>query len=326
MRRFLMKVKVDIFSGFLGAGKTTLIKKLLEEKALGHNVAIIENEFGKVGIDGSILRNSSIKLKEINSGCICCSVSGDFSSAIKEVIDNYKPSKIIIEPTGVSKLSEIINICKSKELRELIDIDMIATVIDPLNFHMYIKNFSEFYKNQIISADSIILSRTQKLDNASVTRVVAEIRKLNEKASVVTTPWDVLDGNKIVDMSKNDKNINSLKKINLVKKPANSANIQSQVRSNHSANETFQTFGVQTPKVFSEVNLKNILKKLSSDNAYGTVLRAKGIVQVSGKGWVQFDHVPGEVQFKNIAPDCTGRICVIGSNLNKVNLEKLFLA
>jgi G3E family GTPase len=317
-----MGIKLDIFSGFLGAGKTMLIKKLVNEKLLNENIVIIENEFGEVGIDGSILRKSNIEVKEINAGCICCSVAGDFIKAIKELITNYHPDRIIIEPSGVAKLSEIIAACKSEELKELVSINMIITVVDVLKLEMYLTNFSEFYKNQLLNAKTIILSRTQKASEEKVLKAVARIQSLNNRANLITTPWDKLNGSRIIEIAENDFKESSLEEINLLKKPINSTIIMK--RTNHSAKEVFQTLGIETPKCFSKDTLNNILNKIKDPKAYGTVLRAKGIIQVADSDWLQFDYVPEELEMRSTTPDYIGRICVIGSNLHIENLKTLF--
>ncbi len=322
-----MRTKIDVFSGFLGAGKTMLIKKLINEKLLNENMVIIENEFGEVGIDGSILRKSNIEVKEINAGCICCTISGDFKNAIKEVINKYKPSRIIIEPSGVAKLSEVLAVCKDEELKELVTMNMSITVIDVLKFDSYIKNFGEFYKNQIINAKTIVLSRTQKASAEKVSKAVERIQSINSVANIVTTNWDDISAEKIIHIAEGDFNQtskqDSLEQVNLIKKPLNGAMIKR--AANHSANEVFQTWGVETPKVISKETLNDILYEIKNDKLYGTVLRAKGIIQSSESSWIQFDYVPEEIEMRATTPDYTGRLCVIGSGLNKENLKTLFL-
>ncbi|MFL0196946.1 CobW family GTP-binding protein [Clostridium sp. WILCCON 0269] len=313
---------IDIFSGFLGAGKTMLIKKLINEKLHSDNIVIIENEFGEVGIDGSILKRTNIEVKEINAGCICCSISGDFKKAIKEVIEKYRPERIIIEPSGVGKLSEILNSINSEDMRSSVKLNMIITLVDVLKYEMYITNFGEFYRNQIINAKTIILSRTQKIAMDRLEKITAAIRNLNQNANIITTPWDRLNANTIVEVAENDAKFDINEKVNLLKKPARNLNFR--IAKNHHADQIFNTWGVETPKIFSEVILKNIFSRLEDSEQYGTVLRAKGIVQVSDNKWVQFDYVPEEFQVKDTSPDYTGRICVIGSDLKKDELMSLF--
>ncbi|MBL4937531.1 GTP-binding protein [Clostridium sp. YIM B02515] len=314
-----MKVKIDVFSGFLGAGKTTLIKKLINESFYKEKVVVIENEFGEIGIDGSILKTSNIEVKEINAGCICCSIAGDFKKAVKEVIDKYRPVRIIIEPSGVAKLSEILSACSSAELKGLIEVDMVITVIDVLKYDMYIKNFGEFYKNQIMNAKTVVLSRTQKINSDKLLSIKENISSLNNRAFVVTTPWDKLSGQKISEL--NDKK-SVQNEVNLIKRASGSLGLRASA--GHKGNDVFQTISFETPKAFSSKLLKNYLDKANENKAYGTILRAKGIVQVENEEWIQFDYVPGEFEMRKTAPDYSGRLCVIGVDLNKENIKRLF--
>lgn len=322
-----MKTKLDIFSGFLGAGKTMLIKKLIGERLYGENIVIIENEFGEVGIDGGILKRTNIEVKEVNAGCICCSTSGDFKDALEEVLKTYKPHRIVVEPSGVGKLSDILTLINKSDLKNQITLNMIVTLVDVTKFELYNLNFSEFYKNQITNAKTIVLSRTQNADMSQLEKVVSEIHKLNEKANIITTPWDNLDGSIIVQTAEENTKQDLLEKVNLLKKPIgiNVGKLQALKESEgHTASEVFSTWGLETPKVFTELILNRVFKKLSQTSEYGTVLRAKGIVQYENNGWLQFDYVPGEFQIRETTPDYTGRICVIGNKLKKENLSKLF--
>ncbi|MEG0773489.1 GTP-binding protein [Clostridium sp.] len=319
-----MKTKIDIFSGFLGAGKTMLIKKLLSEKLQNENIVIIENEFGEVGIDGSILRKSNIEVKEINAGCICCTVSSDFNEAIKEVIEKYKPSRIIIEPSGVGKLSDVINVCKGEQIKKFAELNMIITVVDGLKYDAYIKNFSEFYKNQIQNANTLVISRSQKLSLEKLVNLVEKLQKINHKAKIITTPWDSINGAKIVTIGESKNKEDNLEGINLVKKPIGTARVNTTL--NHKANEVFQTVGIETPKVFDRISLQNFLERMEKNKAYGTVIRAKGIVETEENKWIQFDYVPEEFQIRDSHAEYTGRVCIIGSGLNKEAIRNLFLS
>ena len=198
--------KIDIISGFLGAGKTTLIKKLLEEALAGQKIVLIENEFGEIGIDGGFLKESGIQINEMNSGCICCSLVGDFNAALREVLDTYSPDRILIEPSGVGKLSDVI-----KAVQKVVDGDKVVlsshvTVADAVRARMYLKNFGEFYKNQVEFASAIILSRTQNVSEEKLDKVVDLIRDINDKSPIVTTPWDQLTGGQLLEVmeGKND--------------------------------------------------------------------------------------------------------------------------
>lgn len=327
-----MTVKIDIISGFLGAGKTTLIKKLIEEKLSSEKLVIIENEFGEVGIDGSLLKNTGIEVKEINSGCICCTLVGDFGKAVEEVISKYKPDRILIEPSGVGKLSDVIKACDTPGLKDLVRINMLVTVVDALKYQIYISNFGEFFENQIKHAKTVILSRTQKADAKKLESIVASIRKLNSKANVVTTPWEALKADQIIAVAEQDaaamlESRMQVPKV-VLKRPCNDDNCKCGHHHDHShghkADEVFDVWGMETPKVFEEERLKALINQLESSKTVGMVLRGKGILQVDRDRWVQFDYVPGEVQIKSTNADYTGRICVIGSGLNKEELIRLF--
>lgn len=312
-----MKTKVDIISGFLGAGKTLLIKKLIKESFKRENIVIIENEFGEVGIDGAVLAKSNINIKEINSGCICCSVSGNFVQAIQEMCQKYNPQRIIIEPSGVGKLSEILTVIKGEELKNIIKPNMIITVVDATKFDMYVKNFSEFYKNQIVNGKTIILSRSQNLPKEELAQVMEKVNKLNNNSTIISTPWDEIKGEKIIHAAEEEKQDRELKKVDLNKgrfKLGNSL-----------ASDVFQSIGMETPKIYSKDKLVSILKELKDEGKYGKVLRAKGILQENKTEWIQFDYVPDEMEIQKIEADYAGRLCIIGSNLNKQNLRKLFL-
>jgi len=295
-----MKVKIDIFSGFLGAGKTMLIKKLLREFFKNEKIALIENEFGEVGIDGAILKKSNIDVKEINAGCICCSVASDFNSAIKEVISKYKPQRIIIEPSGVGKLSEILKVCKTEDIKKIAEINSIITVVDSTKAEIYIKNFSEFYKNQIQNARTLVLSRTQNLSNEKIITVCEKLKMLNDKAKIITTPWDQISGEKIVSIVEEVENNTMLKQVNLLKKSTIATNIK--VKTNHTANEVFQTVGIETPKIFKKISISKVLRELETKSNLGIVLRVKGIVETE-TGWVQFDYVPQEFEILHLQYD-----------------------
>lgn len=199
--------KVDIISGFLGAGKTTLIGKLLKEALQGEQVVLIENEFGEIGIDGGFLKDSGVEIREMNSGCICCSLVGDFGTSLKEVVDTYHPDRIIIEPSGVGKLSDVIKAVKDLHIEDEIRLNSASTVADASKVKMYMKNFGEFFNNQIEHAGTIILSRTQNISEDKLNTAVEMIRSLNADARVITTPWDDLEGATILAAMENVTNL-----------------------------------------------------------------------------------------------------------------------
>ena len=310
-------MKIDIISGFLGAGKTTLIKKLLSEELGKEKVAIIENEYGEVAIDGNLLKGEGIEVTEISSGCICCNIKGDFKESILQIVNDYKPDRIIVEPTGVAKLSEIISSVKEANIKDA-KLSMIATVVDVNNFESYFKNFGEFYKNQISNANVVLLSRSENISEKELFEVVEKVKLVNKGCNIITTPLDKISAKRILEVASKPKEKLAIEFKRAVLQPKG-------VRTTHSANHIFDNWGVETSKVFDEMSLEKLLNNLSEEKNYGKVLRAKGIVPTKTGKWVQFDYVPGEIEIKKFSPDYTGRLCVIGSNLNKKAIEKLFL-
>ena len=190
--------KIDVFSGFLGAGKTTLIKKLLKEAYAGEKLVLIENEFGEIGIDGDFMKDAGIQVTEMNQGCICCSLVGDFGKALAQVLEQFHPDRILIEPSGVGKLSDVLKAVMNVQSDDLV-LNTYTTVVDASKIKMYMKNFGEFYKNQVETAKTIILSRSQKLSEDKLAEALAMIRQLNEHATIVTTPWDDINGKQILE-------------------------------------------------------------------------------------------------------------------------------
>lgn len=321
-----MKSKVDIISGFLGAGKTTLIKKMLEEKLHTEKVVIIENEFGEVGIDGSVLKNSGIEVREINSGCICCTLVGDFTRAIQEVIMKYTPDRIIIEPSGVGKLSDVIKACDTPKLQEILTLNMLIAVVDALKYQMYKLNFGEFFENQINHAKTIILSRSQKVENKKLEAIAASIRESNPSANIITTPWEALPSEHIISVAEQDTSVSLVHQLTdtHVHHKECKCGCHHEHSHNHSASEVFDVWGIETPKIFEEKELNTKLKALENEKLFGAILRAKGILQLAQNKWVQFDYVPGEFDIKNTNANYTGSLCIIGKNLKKDELYNLF--
>lgn len=321
-----MKSKVDIISGFLGAGKTTLIKKMLEEKLHTEKVVIIENEFGEVGIDGSVLKNSGIEVREINSGCICCTLVGDFTRAIQEVIMKYTPDRIIIEPSGVGKLSDVIKACDTPKLQQMLTLNMLIAVVDALKYQMYKLNFGEFFENQINHAKTIILSRSQKVENKKLEAIAASIRESNPSANIITTPWEALPSAHIISVAEQDTSVSLVHQLTdtHVHHKDCKCGCHHEHSHNHSASEVFDVWGVETPKIFEEKELNAKLKALENEKLFGAILRAKGILQLAQNKWVQFDYVPGEFDIKNTNANYTGSLCIIGKNLKKDELYNLF--
>ncbi|GKX67888.1 GTP-binding protein [Inconstantimicrobium mannanitabidum] len=326
-----MYTKIDIISGFLGAGKTTLIKKVIEEKLKSEKVAIVENEFGEIGIDGSILRTKGIEVQELNSGCICCSLTGDFDLALKEIIKDYKPDRIIIEPSGVANLSDVLNVCRKMTKQDIVKINMCIVVVDAVKYQMYLRNFSEFFINQIKNAKTVILSRTQNIEPDKLVLVVKDIQKINCNANIITTPWNQLPTSSIISVGEQSRENLLENKINIVNIEKQVYNLKGKEQNKvllqcgkaHTASEVFQVWGTETPKIFSKnqiIKLKDIL----SSSKFGAILRAKGIVRIENNKWIQFDFVPNEIQVNSVECDYTGRICVIGADIDRKELEELF--
>lgn len=306
-------IKVDIFSGFLGAGKTYLIKNLIENNIYNESVAIIENEFGEVSIDALVLKDTNIKIKEINSGCICCEVTGDFKQAVLEVINNYDVERIIIEPSGVAKLSDILKVFKEKELKNAVKVDNVITVIDPNKFDLYINNFKDFYKDQIVNAKNIVISRSEKAKEELLLDVKGKIRKINSSIKIIEGN---LDSN-LVEVVNKEK---AVLKINENK------NVKGKLGTviTSKAKDLFETFVIYPNNILSKSELNSKFKFISSSNIFGEVLRAKGVVKLNDGSFGQFDFVKDEFEIRKINSNEKSVISFIGTNLNKKDLEKFF--
>lgn len=371
--------KIDVFSGFLGAGKTTLIKKLLKDAYTNQKVVLIENEFGEIGIDGGFMKEAGIQVTEMNSGCICCSLVGDFGEALKKVLETYHPDRILIEPSGVGKLSDVVR-AASAVCGENCQIGALVAVVDASKAKIYIKNFGEFFINQIEHAATIILSRTDIASAQKIDDCVKLIREHNQNATVITTPVGQLDGMQI---------LKAMEKADTLEQEM--AQILAEVEDDddecddpecechhhhhhdddehehehehhhhehdddedehehehhhhdhehehhehhhdhghghhhhHDADEVFTSWGVETPKRFTEAGMKEILSQLQNEADYGMILRSKGIVQAENGEWIHFDYTPGETDVRHGGAEVTGRLCVIGSKINEENLKKLF--
>ena len=317
--------KVDIISGFLGAGKTTLIAKLLKEGLAGEQVVLIENEFGEIGIDGGFLKESGVEIREMNSGCICCSLVGDFGTSLKEVVEKYHPDRIIIEPSGVGKLSDVIKAVKDLHIENEIRLNSASTVADASKVKVYMKNFGEFFNNQIEHAGTIILSRTQNVSEAKLKTDIELIRSLNKDAHIITTPWDDIDGKQILDAMENVTNLELEMLAEAAAKVAEEhEHHHHHEHGHHHADEVFTSWGVETPNKYDKEELSEILRKLSETDDYGNILRAKGMLPCTDGKWMFFDLVPEEYEIREGKPDFTGRICVIGAELKEAALKELF--
>ena len=390
--------KIDIFSGFLGAGKTTLIKKLIAEAYKGEKLVLIENEFGETGIDGGFMKESGIQVNEMNSGCICCSLVGDFTKALAKVLNEYAPDRILIEPSGVGKLSDVIGAVE-RVADESVTLGSFITVADATKCKVYLKNFGEFYTNQIETASAIILSRTGSISEEKLAAAVALLREHNQNAVIITTPWDQLSGAQILEAMQKQHTLTE-ELADMIRSAQSEEDDEDEEEEHHhhhhhddaneddehehhcchhhdhddedehhchhhhdhdedddehehhcchhhdhddhdededehhcchhhhhhghDADEVFQSWGVETPKKFTEEEIRNALAALDNGETYGIVLRAKGIVPTADGTWLHFDHVPGEIDVRTGTAAVTGRLCVIGSKLDEKALAALF--
>ena len=361
--------KIDVVSGFLGAGKTTLIKKLLAEALNGSKTVLIENEFGEIGIDGGFLKESGIEIKEMNSGCICCSLVGDFGTSLKEVVNTYAPERILIEPSGVGKLSDVLKAVENVAKDMDVQVNSAVAVVDCMKCKMYIKNFGEFFINQIEYAGTIILSRTDKASQEKINEAVALIREHNAKATIITTPLASLDGKTVLDTIEGADKLEDLLQEMLEKAHEEhehhhhhhdddeececghhhhhhdddddedehehhhhhdhgpdctcGCHDHDHEHHHHHADEVFTSWGMETPNVYSKEEIEKILTALDSGE-YGVILRAKGMVPAQDGTWIYYDYVPEEQDVRTGKPEVTGKICVIGAQLNEDKLAELF--
>lgn len=377
-------IKIDIFSGFLGAGKTTLIKKLLKEALAGEKVVLIENEFGEIGIDGGFLKDAGIEITEMNSGCICCSLVGDFGKALHKVIEEYAPDRILIEPSGVGKLSDVMAAVQKVVVPGEIELNSLVAVVNAQKCKVFMKNFGEFFNNQIEYAKTIILSRAQLVKEEKLNEAVALIREKNDKATVITTDWEKLSGEQILKAM--EANISLADELFADEDICPECGCHHDHEHHHDhhhehdedcgchehehhhehnedcgchdhdhehhhdhgedcgcgchdhehehhhdhhyghhhADDVFTSWGVETPHKFDRDEMESILKKLSETTEYGSVLRAKGMVEGTDGHWIYFDLVPEEYELREGTPEITGKICVIGTDLKEEELKMLF--
>ncbi|MBQ8283665.1 MAG: GTP-binding protein [Clostridia bacterium] len=353
--------KIDIFSGFLGAGKTTLIKKLIKEAYAGEQVVLIENEFGEIGIDGGFLQEAGVNITEMNSGCICCSLVGDFSKALQQVSAQYQPDRIIIEPSGVGKLSDVIKAVQTANVEGGV-LNAFCTVVDAAKCKMYMKNFGEFFNDQVEHAGCIILSHTDKTSEDKLSNAVALLREKNADATIVTATWDSLDGKTMLEaMERKNSLKDELERLTEEVEHHHKHHHEhhdeeccchehhhehhhdecddpnccchhhghhhehnhEHSHGHHHADEVFTSWGQETTKKYRKDELFSALRDLENEKKYGVILRAKGIV-AGENGWLHFDYVPGEPDVRDGCAEVTGRLCVIGCKLNENALKELF--
>ena len=376
--------RIDIFSGFLGAGKTTLIRKLIAEGYQKEKLVLIENEFGEIAIDGGFLQDAGVEITEMNSGCICCTLVGDFTKALKKVMDDYAPDRILIEPSGVGKLSDV---AKAVERVEGAHIGAKVTVVDAGKAKMYMRNFGEFFNDQVANADLLVMSRTDTAKPEKTVEATEILKALNPEAGLITTPWEQLSGAQILEAMDKNGLKHELEEMEHehhhhhdhdedeehehhhhhdhdedeehehhhhhdhdedeehehhhhhhhhedgeeCDDPACECHHHhdhdedgEHHHHHHHADEIFQSWGMETPKKFSEEELRAILSRLEDADRFGAVLRAKGILDSGDGEWIYFDYVPGEMDLRRGQPAVTGRFCVIGSHINEKALKELF--
>ena len=368
--------KIDVFSGFLGAGKTTLIKKLIQEAYSGEKLVLIENEFGEIGIDGGFMKEAGIEVNEMNSGCICCSLVGDFTQSLAQVLEQFAPDRILIEPSGVGKLSDVIKAVKKVESDD-VKLNAFTTVADAGKCRIYSKNFGEFYNDQIEHAGCIILSRTGGMAQDKLDAAVALLREKNESATIVTTPWELLSGEAILSAMEQRSSLES-ELHHLAEETCPVCGHHHEEHHHHHdgechshehdheehhhhhdgechshehhheehhhhhdeechchehgdhhhhhhhAGDVFDSWGVETTATFTQAAVLHALSHLEDEHTYGVVLRAKGIVAGADGQWIHFDYVPGAPDVRTGGADVIGRLCVIGSGIDKDALADLF--
>ena len=359
--------KIDIISGFLGAGKTTFIKKMIEEAFVGEKLVLIENEFGEVGIDGGFLKDSGIEITEMNSGCICCSLVGDFGKNLNEVITKFHPDRILIEPSGVGKLSDVMKSVIDVEKEQDVKLNALVTVVNAKKASKQMKAFGEFFNNQIEFATTIVLSRTQSTTPEQLELCVKQMQELNGKAAIITTPWDAITGEQILNVVEQQDSLMQ----EMMKEYEEhhhehhhdhehdhhhehehehhhehehehhhdhdhdhdhdhgegctcGCHDHDHHHHDHDADEVFTSWGKETPHKYTKEKIESILKIFCDTEDYGSILRAKGMVPAEDGTWIYFDMVPGEYELRDGEPDYTGRLCVIGTNIDEHKLEELF--
>ena len=375
--------KIDIISGFLGAGKTTFIKKMLDEAFSGEKIVLIENEFGEVGIDGGFLKDAGIEISEMNSGCICCSLVGDFAKNMVEVLDRIQQDRILIEPSVVGKLSDVMTSVIDLEKDHDVKLNGLVTVVNALKASKQMKAFGEFFNNQIEYATTVVLSRTQKAKPEQLEFCVKQIQALNPKAAVITTPWDQIPGAQILKVMEGQDNL----EMKTLAEAAHEAHEHEHhhdhdheghehhhdhdheghehhhdhdheghehhhdhdheghehhhdhdhgegctcgchdhdhEHGHHHADDVFTSWGKETPHKFTRETIENALKAFAETADYGTILRSKGMVESVDGSWIYFDLVDGEYELRDGEPDYTGRLVVIGTDIDEHKLEELF--
>ncbi len=312
--------EIYIISGFLGAGKTTFIQKLLKEAFHNDKIVLIENDFGDISVDAALLKTGGIEVKELNSGCICCSLSGDFVKSLKEISDRFHPDKVIIEPSGVGKLSDIIRACEDERLNGLYEIKAKITVADIKRCRSYLDNFGEFFEDQIINADVVLFSRAESFPGMP-TDACKLIRSLNRNAVIYSEPWDNLDMESLLLSADVGRHSHTYCCNHEEHDHDHCHHEEHGDCVKHGAEEAFDTVTIRTDKKYSVSELSALMYRAEHE-LNGDILRAKGIVR-GNKGYVNIQYVPGSLKIN----DCTAKgdmFCFIGKNLDRRKLTELF--
>lgn len=349
----MIRTKVDVISGFLGAGKTTFIKKLLADVIKGEKVVLIENEFGEIAVDGGFLKDAGVEIREMSQGCICCSLVGDFSKSLKEILQNYSPDRIIIEPSGVGKLSDVLKAIGNVEVELNVENNSAVTVVDARKCRLYHKNFGEFFNNQIQFATTIVLSRTDVAEQEKIDEAVEIIREVNPTAVVITTPINLLSPAKLREILESPVDLKTEMLEELREEHHHHHHDDEECEhehhhhhhhhdeecddpecechhhhdhGHHHADEVFESWGKEGVRPMDKKQLEEILHMLAETMEFGNVIRAKGMIPstASATEWLYFDVVPGETEIRAGEPDLTGKVCVIGPELNEEKLEEIF--
>ena len=308
-----MKTKIDIVSGFLGAGKTTIIRKLILEEYKDEKVVVLENEFGKVNIDGQLLKNNGVLVKEMTSGCICCDLSGNFDEAIIEILKSFSPDRIIVEPTGIAMLSQVINGCISNKCSDLVELNMVITVVDVKRFKLSHSFSKVFLENQIKATQSVILSKTDEVEEEVIQEVIYNIYEINKDTIIINLPWDKVTAAELISAVKykpKEKSLDENKTSKLI-----SAKRRPRI----------EACEIETELKFSKERLKVIFSKLANAVDYGNIIRGKGVVLEDEPTGLKFDYVLGDLTFETFNLEGPSKICIIGMNLNKNKIRELFI-
>ncbi|MBC8079602.1 MAG: GTP-binding protein, partial [Gorillibacterium sp.] len=294
-------------------GKTTLIRKLITEASMHEKVVVLENEFGKVNIDGQVLKDSGVIVKELTSGCICCSLSGSFDESIIEIIDSFNPDRIIVEPTGIAMLSQVIRSCTSNKYADLIELNMVITVVDVKRFKLSYSYSKPFLENQIKATHCILLSKTEGMDHEGIQGVINQISEINNHALVIHLPWNTVTATELI----------SVVKYKPVDKSLSNHAMVNRISVKHGP--SIEACEIETESKFNKIKIEDIFSKFTETTEYGNIIRGKGVVSEDGLEGLKFDYVPEDLSFESFNSVALGKICLIGMNLNRAKIKELFI-